>query len=233
MAKNKQAGDHGGSRPAPKSMELDFDADYEEMEKAGKKTLFGRFNAKFNDALQTSRGPESKRDAVAETGGRTDVSADDLAIRRARTVSTHKMIIPEGVIIEGSLTGGSETEISGKVDGDITVDGRLHLGASALVSGNVRAGSCVIEGLVEGKVECSDAVDVGPKGRLNGDVVSGKRINLAGQVYGNVVTPGLLKLGSTSKVNGDLRIRRLIMEEGASLNGQCAMRAPAERSEKK
>ncbi len=166
---------------------------------------------------------------MQETARHPETTADDLAIRRARTVSAQKMVIPEGVIIEGHLTGGSDTEISGRIEGNITVDGWLHLSASALVTGNVRADSCRIEGLVEGKVECSNEVELGKTGRLNADVLAGKRITVAGQVCGNVVTPGKLHLVDSSQVTGDIRARRLAMDEGATLNGTCSMRAPAQR----
>lgn len=225
MAEDKQR------RTPPKPQELDFhnDEDFEAMERAANKGLFGRLNTRFNDALQSGRGPERQRDAVQETARNADTTADDLAIRRARTVTAQKMVIPEGVIIEGHLTGGSDTEISGRIEGNITVEGRLHLGAGALVTGDVRANSCRIEGLVEGKVECSNEVDLGKTGRLNADVLAGKRITVAGQIRGNVITPGRLHLSGTSQVTGDIRTRRLTMDEGAMLNGACSMRAPAQR----
>jgi len=190
--------------------------------------LLGRLGSSLNEKLQTNRS-DRRRDAVAEIGAGPMQGADDLALRRARTVVTQKMVIPEGVILQGNLTGGSETDIGGRIEGDITVDGRLYLGASALVTGNVRAGSCRIEGLVEGKVECSEELELGKTGRLNGDVLVGKRINLSGQVYGNVTTSGGLRLADGSQVNGNLRARSLLVEEGAILNGSCLMRAPAER----
>ena len=85
-------------------------------------------------------------------------------------------------------------------------------------------------GLVEGKVECAEDLDLGTNGRLNAEVVAGKQINLSGQVFGNVTTPGVLRMAATAKVTGDVRARSLAMEEGATLNGQCAMRPPAKRS---
>ena len=166
-----------------------------------------------------------------ETREDANVTADDLALRRAKTVDAKRMIVPEGVIIEGSMTSGSETEISGRVEGDVTVDGKLYLGASALITGNVRANYCRVEGLIEGKVECSQEIDVGKTGRLNGDLLSGKAVRLAGQVFGNVSTPGMLHLSPTAKLVGDIRIRRLVIEEGGSFDGNCAMRTPTQRAE--
>lgn len=214
-------------------LELDFDndSDFEKMGQAGKKGLLGRFNSRFNDKLQTSRGQDRQRDVVVETASAPEIKADDLAMRRAKTVSgsAQRMIIPEGVIIEGSLTSSSDTDIGGRIEGNITVEGRLNLGPSALISGNIRAGSCKIEGLVEGKVECTEDLELGPTGRLNADILAGKRIYLAGEVYGNVTTPGILRLAATSKVEGDVRTRSIMVEEGATLNGQCTMRAPSQQ----
>ncbi|MFP4501929.1 MAG: polymer-forming cytoskeletal protein [Candidatus Hydrogenedentota bacterium] len=212
---------------------IDLDAEaresYQKLNKAGRKGLFGKFSDRLNDAITSSRGPERESDAAAESAGQPQVTADHLAMRRARTVKAQSMTIPEGVIVEGNLSGATDTEIAGRVDGDVTVEGRLYLGKSALVSGNVRATGAKIEGLVEGKVECSEWLELYETGRLNADVVAGKRINLAGQVYGNVTTPGVLHMLGSCKVNGDIKVRNLHMDEGAALNGACIMRAPSQR----
>lgn len=222
-----------GQSPPPqpaKPRDVPPDA-YEELEKAGKKgSLFGKMNAAFHEVLQSSRGTERRREPAVEAGETPEVTADDLAIRRAKTVSAQRMVVPEGVIIDGSMTSGSETEIWGRVDGDVTVDGRLHLGSSALVSGNVRATYCTVEGLVEGKVECSQELELGRTGRLNADVLAGKRLALAGQVFGNITSSGHVRLGSSAKVTGDIRARRLVIEEGAVFNGNCAMRPTREKT---
>ena len=202
---------------------------YKDLEKASKKSgFFGKMFTGFQDQIQTSRGSE---DAVAAS--QTQASADDLAIRRAKNVSTQRMIIPEGVIIQGSLGSGGEAEISGRIEGDVSIEGKLFLGPSALITGNVRAGVCKVEGLVEGQMECSNEIDLGRKGRLNADAVAGKKFTVAGQVFGNVATGGVLRLVPTAKVEGNLRTRKLIIEEGASFNGHCSMRPPAQRDAKK
>lgn len=219
---------------APLGANMDRDKDFQDLNRARHKGFFGRFNSRLNDALETSRGQtEQARNAVEETKETPNATADDLAMRRAKTVNPKKMIIPEGVIIEGSLTGGSETEVGGRIDGNITVEGRLYLGPSALVSGNVSAGSCKIEGLVEGKVECSDEVELASTGRLNADVMAGKKATIAGQVSGNVLTPGVLRLCAGCRVDGDVRARSMVLEEGAVLNGQCNMRPPSQRQQPK
>lgn len=215
-------------------VQAEAEQDYDAMDQ-NRKGFFGRFNARLNDALQQGRATERGADGMptplppAPTGSHPEPGGDQLALRTAKSVAANRMVVPEGVVIEGSLMGSADTEIHGRITGDISIEGRLYLGAKANVSGNVRAISCQIEGNVEGKVECSDEVQIGPSGRLHADLLAGKRIFLAGQVYGNVATPGALKLAATCRVDGDVRARNLSMEEGASLNGKCIMRAPTQQ----
>ena len=231
-----------GDPPKPRRKRLDLDLDgpseadgpdsYAGLERASKKTsLFGRVSAAFQDALQSSRGDDGPLSVQEGPGATPEATADDLAIRRAKKVSPRRMIVPEGVIISGSMTSGSETEISGRVEGDVNVDGRLHLGATALVTGNVRAVSCKVEGLVEGTMECSNEIDLGRSGRLNADAMAGKRITVAGQAFGSVATGGMLRLVASGRIEGDIHARRLVIEEGATFNGGCTMRRPAERKQ--
>lgn len=223
-------------------VQSEAEKDYEAME-GNRKGFLGRFNARFNDALQQGRSAERHgADGMptplppAPTGANPnpqqhhEPTGDDLALRNAKSVGAARMVVPEGVVIEGSLMGGTDTEIHGRITGDISIDGRLYLGQKAVVSGNVKATACHIDGNVEGKVECSDEVQLGSTGRVHADLLAGKRIILAGQVYGNVATPGALRLAATCRVDGDVRARNLSMEEGAALNGKCIMRAPTQGS---
>lgn len=205
---------------------------YEALEKAGKKdSILGRWLHTIDDKLTTNRGPARVRSAAEEAGESPNVTADDLAIRRAKTVKPVRMVVPEGVIIEGNMTSGSETEISGRIEGNVTVEGRLYLGASALVTGNIRATSCVVEGLVEGKVECSEDLELGRTGRLNADAMAGKEMNLGGQVFGNISTGGVARLRATARLTGNIRTRRIVIDEGALFNGTCTMRTPSQRAD--
>lgn len=219
---------------AAKPIQIDMDetdAAYHELRTAGRRgdSIFGRVNQRFQEALHTNRGPAKMRDPVVETEGRPEMTADDLAMRRARTVKAQRMVVPEGVIIGGSLSSGSETEISGRVEGDVNVNGRLYLGKSALVTGDIEATSCKIDGLVEGRVRCTDELDLGETGRLKADSQAGKRVILAGHATGNVTTGGVAILGHSAQLDGNIRARAIVMDEGAIFNGDCAMRPPAQR----
>lgn len=202
---------------------------FEALEEASKRGSFlGKVGSRFQEVLHSSRG--NGRNAVLEAGEDPSVTADDLAISRAKSVRAQRMVVPEGVIIEGAMTSGSETEIAGRIDGDVTVDGWLHLNTSALVSGSVRATSCKVDGLVDGRVECAHELDLGSSGRLNADALAARKMTLAGQVFGNITCGGILRLAPTARVTGNIRTRVLVIEEGAILNGECSMSRPGQRS---
>ncbi|HDP34603.1 MAG TPA: polymer-forming cytoskeletal protein [Candidatus Hydrogenedentes bacterium] len=212
------------NRPAGSGVTAD--KDFKKLNEAKNTGLFSRLSGRFNDALQSGRGSTH---APASKSSLAQRSADDIALIRARSTKTQKMYIPDGVIIEGSLTGGSETEVNGRIDGNVTVDGVLFLGKTALVTGNVRADTCQVEGMVEGKVECSDNLIVAPSGRLSSDAVAGKQLRIAGRIDGNATTPGALRIEAGGVVNGDIKARVFSMDEGAQLTGRCIMRSPSQR----
>jgi cytoskeletal protein CcmA (bactofilin family) len=240
MGKNLAGGNMTDTaRRKPLALDVDVpaasnkDDSYADLEKAAKGDSFlHRISSSFQDMIQTSRGAERPQPSELDVADAGLASADDIAIRRAKNVTPKRMVVPEGVIVSGGMTSGSETEICGRVDGDVVVDGKLYLGQTALISGNVRATSCRVEGLIEGKLECSQEVDVGKTGRLNADALAGKRIVIAGQIIGNVSTGGLLRLGATGRVEGNIQARQLVIEEGSTFNGRCVMRTPAQRTEK-
>lgn len=199
----------------------------EEPEQKARKGFLGRLGASFQEAVQNSRGSEQSGPdlSLEDTRG----GAADLAVRRAKDSSPKRMVVPEGVTITGSVSSGAETEICGRVNGDVTVEGRLYLGPTGVVTGNVRAGSCKLEGLVEGKMECSQELELTRTGRLNSDTAAGRKITVAGQIYGAVTTGGAVRIVNSGKIEGNVQAKQIFIEEGAKFNGRCTMRAAAER----
>ena len=205
--------------------------DFDDLARSGRGGLFSRIGERFNEALQQGRGGARHRNAIEQMRRSPAITPDDAATRRSRNVNLRRMVIPEGVTIEGSLVAGSESEIGGRIEGDLTVEGALFLLKSAVVTGNVRAGSCQMDGVVEGHVEVSNDLAIGKTGRLNADAIAGRNVDIAGQEHGSVTTPGRLRMAAGSVVNGDVCVRVLNMEEGAALNGVCTMRAPTPKTE--
>jgi cytoskeletal protein CcmA (bactofilin family) len=86
-----------------------------------------------------------------------------------------------------------------------------------LTDGTVR-----IEGLVEGSVKAGKAVVVGKQGAVVGDVLTQDAV-ISGRVSGTLVAESRLELQATCQIDGDVRTRRMQLEEGALLNGTVHM----------
>ncbi len=191
-----------------------------------KSSLFGKFNKSFQDAIEDGRGEEALRQTVTEVPKAPAAPSDDIAVRSAKAQTTERMTVPDGVVIGGTLTSSSETQISGRVDGDVTVEATLSLSSTCFISGKVRAATCTLQGKVDGNLECTNELVIGQSGNLNADAMSGKDMTIAGKVTGNVQCGGVLRLMKTANLTGNIRARSILFDEGATFNGTCSMSRP-------
>jgi len=83
-------------------------------------------------------------------------------------------------------------------------------------------GTVRIEGVVEGSVKAAKAVVVGKQGQVRGDVFTQDAV-VSGHVTGTLVAESRLELQATSRIDGEVRTRRMQLEEGAVLNGTVEM----------
>ncbi|HEY0674368.1 MAG TPA: polymer-forming cytoskeletal protein [Longimicrobiales bacterium] len=92
-----------------------------------------------------------------------------------------------------------------KVHGDIETDGTLR-----------------VEGAVDGTIKAAKAVVVGKDGVVDGDINTQDAV-IGGRVNGTVVAESRLELQATCVIDGEIRARRVKLEEGGKVNGQVAM----------
>jgi cytoskeletal protein CcmA (bactofilin family) len=79
-------------------------------------------------------------------------------------------------------------------------------------------GTIRVEGLVQGTVRAAKAVVIGKDGAVNGDVITQDAI-IGGRVTGAVVAESRLELQATCVVEGEIRARRIKLDEGGRVNG--------------
>ncbi len=99
-----------------------------------------------------------------------------------------------GTVYNGELTFEGAVRIDGVFNGSITSDGTLIIGQGAKVTGNLKVGSLVASGFVEGDV-----------------LVANKAV-----------------LHKSAQVQGKLSTKLLVMEEGATLDGDLSMNLNAQ-----
>lgn len=79
-------------------------------------------------------------------------------------------------------------------------------------------GTLRIEGSIEGTVKAGKAVVIGKDGVVKGDVLTQDAI-IGGRVTGAVVAESRLELQATCVIDGEIRARRIKLEEGGRVNG--------------
>ena len=102
-----------------------------------------------------------------------------------------------------------------------------NIGKSLRIKGDVEGDEdTVIEGRVEGRVTLKNHhLTVGANGEVQGEV-SGKQVTVVGRVTGNVVASERIEVRETGQVQGDVISPRLLVTEGALINGAITMKNP-------
>ena len=83
-------------------------------------------------------------------------------------------------------------------------------------------GTIRVEGQVEGSVKAAKSVVIGKEGVVVGDVVTQDAI-VAGRIDGSVSADSRVELQATCRIQGDIRSRRIKLDEGGQVDGQLHM----------
>jgi cytoskeletal protein CcmA (bactofilin family) len=98
------------------------------------------------------------------------------------------------------------------------------IGKSIAIKGDLTGKEdLVIEGMVEGRVELPEAqLTVGANGTIKAEIQA-KSVVVIGKVTGNIHGTDRIEIQSTGAVKGDVMAPRLVVAEGAQLNGAIQM----------
>jgi cytoskeletal protein CcmA (bactofilin family) len=80
--------------------------------------------------------------------------------------------IGSGLVVKGELRGAGMVTIHGQFEGDIVLDGTLHIGPEGRVDANVTAHAIVVAGELRGNLSADTEVEILPTGALTGTVKS-------------------------------------------------------------
>ncbi|HSH66762.1 MAG TPA: polymer-forming cytoskeletal protein [Bacteroidia bacterium] len=104
-------------------------------------------------------------------------------------------LIGAGTIIEGDITTNRDMRIDGTVTGSINVKGKLVVGPSGSIDGEIICQNADIQGTIKGKIVVSELLSLKSTAKLTGDIVTNKV----------AIEPGALFTGSCSMGNGQLK----------------------------
>lgn len=83
-------------------------------------------------------------------------------------------------------------------------------------------GDLTVAGKIEGEVHATGDVAV-ENGSTVKATIDGNNISVQGTIHGNVNARGRLSLSGSGSLHGDVRVSKLTVEDGATLNGNVSM----------
>jgi len=86
-------------------------------------------------------------------------------------------------------------------------------------------GTFRIEGEFKGTIATPENLIIGKSGMVNA-AVKVKNAIIGGQLFGNIVAENKIELQSGSNVEGDIKTKRLVIDEGVFFEGYCSMGGP-------
>ena len=81
-------------------------------------------------------------------------------------------IIAAGSKWNGTLTIDDSVRIEGHLSGQVTARGTVHIVEGARVDAKVRANFVVVSGSVKGEVRCDERLELMPKSRVEGSIIT-------------------------------------------------------------
>lgn len=96
------------------------------------------------------------------------------------------------------------------------------VGKGTKIEGTMEVAQSIrIDGSFKGTLKASDTLIVGATGELTDVSVTVKNAVIGGRISGNIVAANKVTLESTSRLDGDLTAKLLVIEEGALFSGNC------------
>jgi cytoskeletal protein CcmA (bactofilin family) len=97
----------------------------------------------------------------------------------------------QGTVIEGEINSDADIRIDGRVRGNVISKGKIVLGATGLIEGDIRSENAYLEGRVNGRVEVSDLLILSKTSFVNGDIVIKKLVVEEGAKFNGKCTMGV------------------------------------------
>ena len=98
------------------------------------------------------------------------------------------------------------------------------IGKDTTITGTLDVkGALRIDGQVKGKIISTDCVTIGATGQVEADIEAQTSI-IAGHVIGNVQCTEKIELQAKCEMDGDLKTKSLVIEQGAVFCGACNMK---------
>lgn len=106
-------------------------------------------------------------------------------------------------------------------------DGLMNtiIGKDTIFTGTLDVkGALRVDGTVKGKIVSNDCVTIGATGMVEAEVEAVSAV-IAGNMNGNVVASDKIELQAKCSMDGDIKTKSLVIEQGAIFCGSCNMKS--------
>jgi cytoskeletal protein CcmA (bactofilin family) len=83
-------------------------------------------------------------------------------------------MISAGTTIEGSISSSENIRFDGNLVGNLNTKGKVFIGQSGRVTGEIRCKNCEVEGVIDGKVVVEELLSLRSVSKLYGEIKTGK-----------------------------------------------------------
>lgn len=98
------------------------------------------------------------------------------------------------------------------------------VGKDTVINGTIEAkGVLRVEGKVIGQLNTEGDIIVAGGGLLEAEIKC-RNISIAGTIRGNIESTGVLEIEASGKLQGDISVAKLAIDDGAVFHGACKMR---------
>ena len=102
----------------------------------------------------------------------------------------------------------------------MTTEAKTIIGEDVEISGNVKCESNIqLNGKLNGDLTCAGQALIGNTSAVKGNM-SVETVSIMGQVNGNINARDKIELKSTARLHGDIRAKRLTVEDGVTFVGK-------------
>lgn len=92
-------------------------------------------------------------------------------------------IIGKGIIVRGSLSGGGDLVVEGRVEGQISLKNHLTIESTGKVQADIRAEELTINGEASGNIDATGKVAISSSARVAGDIKAPRVVIEDGAVF--------------------------------------------------
>lgn len=112
-----------------------------------------------------------------------------------------------GSKLEGNLTSSGDVRVDGSLKGAIKTAGKLVLGDTGFIEGEIKCKSAIIGGEIQGTIQTEELLNLRATAKLSGEIITSKLAIEPGAVFSGKCSMGpvIKNIKSTSKISSSTK----------------------------